>query len=322
MLGATGYTGRLVAAELARCGVRHRLGGRSSDRLAALGPSPHRELHRVEVRDRGELRPFLAGLDLVINTVGPFSATGHVVIEEAVEAGVAYVDCSGEHDFMRTVLARHADAPVPIVVACGFQAVPGDLGAAVVAADVGGDVDELHVHYSARMLPSRGTARTLLGELDGAARPTVRGDGLDMPLAERVLLTHEHPDARVVATVGVPWASAASRVLPLALRVGGRAARRAVEHLPEGPPVALRRRDRATVVVRARCGARSAGFVADLRDTYGLTARFLVEAAGRLRGRGAMPPAQALDAEPFLDAVSGEGPTGSFSWRRAPGDVR
>ena len=52
------------------------------------------------------------------------------------------------------------------------------------------------------------------------------------------------------------------------------------------------------------------------RDVYGLTARFLVEAAGRLRGTGAMAPAEALDPVPFLDAVSGSGPTGEFSWRR------
>src|SRR4051794_4481817 len=38
LLGATGYTGRLTAAELERRGIPHRVGGRSKERLAE-GPA-------------------------------------------------------------------------------------------------------------------------------------------------------------------------------------------------------------------------------------------------------------------------------------------
>ena len=51
------------------------------------------------------------------------------------------------------------------------------------------------------------------------------------------------------------------------------------------------------------------------RDVYGLTARFLVEAAQHVRGAGAMAPAEALDPEPFLQAVSYDDEHGRFSWR-------
>ena len=36
LLGATGYTGKLVAAELTRKGVAHRLGARSPEKLAQV----------------------------------------------------------------------------------------------------------------------------------------------------------------------------------------------------------------------------------------------------------------------------------------------
>ena len=42
------------------------------------------------------------------------------------------------------------------------------------------------------------------------------------------------------------------------------------------------------------------------RDVYLLTARLLVEAALRVGGSGALPPAAALDPRPFLDSVSGD----------------
>jgi hypothetical protein len=52
------------------------------------------------------------------------------------------------------------------------------------------------------------------------------------------------------------------------------------------------------------------------RDVYGLTARFLVAAAEKVRGSGAMAPAEALDPVSFLDAMSYEDEHGAFSWRR------
>lgn len=48
------------------------------------------------------------------------------------------------------------------------------------------------------------------------------------------------------------------------------------------------------------------------RDPYGSTARFLVEAVQRIGGTGALAPAEGLDPESFLDAVSGP----DFGWRR------
>src|SRR5262249_31590802 len=113
--------------------------------------------------DRARLDRFLEGANVLINTVGPFKELGLPVVEAAVRNCVAYLDSTGEPNFMEKVCRRFRDSPVPVVPACGFDCIPGDLAAAVAAADLGGAVTEVGVHYELRgMLPSRGTARSAL----------------------------------------------------------------------------------------------------------------------------------------------------------------
>jgi short subunit dehydrogenase-like uncharacterized protein len=326
VLGATGYTGGLVADELARRGVGHRLGGRDASRLRRLGPAATRELRPVDVTDPAALERFLDGLTFVINTVGPFNPSGLAIIEAADRAGVGYVDCSGELNFLAAVFERCATASVPVVVACGFQAIPGDLGAAIAMADVDGKATAVHVHYSVRMLPSRGTARTLVNELGRANAPTgvhrvTDGSrarmGIAMPLAEQETVRRAAPGSDIVTTIDLPLPRVTDWVMPRIFPRIRPLLARATRVLPAGPPRSVARRDRARVLVTARAASRATTATAELRDTYGLTARFLVEATMRARGTGAMAPSQAFDAETFLNAVSGDGPTGSFRWSRA-----
>ena len=136
LLGATGYTGQLVAAELSRRGLPHRLGARR--------PQASPGAVAVDVTDRQSLEAFFDGITTVINTVGPFADLGLPVVEAAAEAGVAYVDSTGEPAFMSKVYDRFSRASVPLVPACGFDYVPGDVATAVAVGDLGSvRVDEV-----------------------------------------------------------------------------------------------------------------------------------------------------------------------------------
>jgi hypothetical protein len=295
LLGATGYTGRLVAEELVRRGIPARLGARSADRLASVPALADSERFVVDVSAEPRLDAFFDGLDVVINTVGPFVSLGLPVVEAAVRNGVGYVDSTGETSFMEDVYLRYSAAPVPIVPACGFDYIPGDLAAAVAAADVGGPVESVSVRYRMkRVAPSRGTAISGLGIVTSGGQ--VGG--------ERQTVPRHVPGADVTVDMGLP-------VGPL--RALAPLLRPVVGLLPEGPPPAVRRMATFTITVTA-AGREGGNAVVECsgRDVYGLTARFLVEAAGRLQGTGAMAPAEALDPAAFLDAVSGE----DFSWRR------
>ena len=48
LLGATGYTGRLVADELAQRNITHRRGGRNKERLEALPTAANAETFQVD----------------------------------------------------------------------------------------------------------------------------------------------------------------------------------------------------------------------------------------------------------------------------------
>lgn len=322
LLGATGYTGKLVAAELSRRGVPHRLGGRNPAKLADVPSEADRFV--LDVGESSRLDAFLDGASAVISTVGPFVRLGMPAVEAAARNGVPYVDSTGEQDFVADVYEGFAGAAVPIVPGCGFDFIPGDLIAAVAMAGLDGEVSEIAVHTrTGAVLPSRGTARTAVEmaasmATEARVRRAPFPDGvrtaIEFPFGDVPLARHAG-GAAVVTTIVLPAAAAPlmRRASPFLPKLKG-----VVERLPDGPPERARRWAKFQVLAEAiGPGGRSAALCTG-RDVYGLTARFLVAAAQRVTGAGAMAPAEALDPVAFLDAVSGEDEHGSFSWRRLP----
>lgn len=175
VLGASGYTGRLVVAECRRQGIAPRLLGRDArrirERLAADGVG-HDDLSVVEVdvTETDQLVDALAGTDLVLTTVGPFGQLGRSVLDAAIRTGTHYVDCTGEQPFIRWAHSERdvpaRDAGIVAVPAAGFDFLPGDLLAAV-AAEAVGWASEVHVAYT---VPSSGG---LLGNASTGTRRTV-----------------------------------------------------------------------------------------------------------------------------------------------------
>src|SRR5688572_2084319 len=89
--GANGYTGELIAREAVARGLRPILAGRSNDKVLALAT----ELD-LPSRVFGLDSPQLDGVGLVLHCAGPFSATAKPMIEACLEAGVHYLDITGE----------------------------------------------------------------------------------------------------------------------------------------------------------------------------------------------------------------------------------
>jgi short subunit dehydrogenase-like uncharacterized protein len=325
LLGATGYTGKLVAAELARRGIPHRLGARNADRLGALPTSPDAEPFIVDAGDPARLRDFCTGIDAVISTVGPFIKYGLPVVEAVAAAGIPYVDSTGEHAFMAEVYDRFADSAAPVVPACGFDYIPGDLAAAIAASNLPGLAREIRVAYGVHGgRPSRGTALSAIGIVGSMSiRPRAlqinAGDeslsAIELPWGEQLTVPLHRPMGRVTTGVLVPPrpARVIGAVSPLgpAVRpvftVAKPLLERLANRLPEGPTEAVRSAATYRVVAEAiGDGGAARSVVIEGRDPYALTARLLVEAALRAEGKGALAPAQALDPAPFLDAVSGD----------------
>lgn len=290
--GATGYTGRLVARELARRELDFVLSGRSAGKLRALagelgGDPPVRP---ASLDDRDALRHVLGDCAAVINCAGPFMRYGEPVVRAAVETGTHYVDTTGEQPFMRFIYERLDDAAraaeVAVVPAVGFDYVPGDLICAL-AARGAEPLSELVVAYAARgFAATRGTLHSGLEMLrsggleyrDGSLRPVgwrprrvhftfpepigrlamlpyPSGEVLTVPRHVRTRNVVSLINAGVAAPPGMPdeLVPLTQPALALALHTPAKAlADLAIDRLPEGPSEEERRAARFTIVAIAR----------------------------------------------------------------------
>ncbi len=139
IFGATGFTGRLVAEYLAAeygSAVRWAMAGRSLDKLAAvrdeIGAPADTPLIAADSSDPASLAAMAEQTAAVITTVGPYQLYGEALVKACVDAGTDYVDLCGEPAWMHDIIAAH-DAPARdsgarIVLSCGFDSIPFDLG--------------------------------------------------------------------------------------------------------------------------------------------------------------------------------------------------
>jgi short subunit dehydrogenase-like uncharacterized protein len=151
LFGATGYTGRLTARELAAAGARPVLAGRDRRRLEALAG----ELGGLEVAVADGARPatvraLVGEGDVLVTTVGPFVVRGGPAVEAAVGAGAHYLDSNGEPAFLRRVfeeLGPRATGRCGLVPAFGYDFVPGNLAGALALREAGAAAASVAVGY-------------------------------------------------------------------------------------------------------------------------------------------------------------------------------
>ncbi|NUP10168.1 MAG: saccharopine dehydrogenase [Polyangiaceae bacterium] len=138
--GATGYTGRLVAAYLAKKSARIAIAGRNRDKLEALRRDLAAETPSAsqlpillgDAKDSASLEAIAAQTRVVCATAGPFAQVGSGVVAACVKNGTSYCDITGEVQWIRKMIdAHHDDAQhkrARIVPCCGFDSIPSDLG--------------------------------------------------------------------------------------------------------------------------------------------------------------------------------------------------
>jgi short subunit dehydrogenase-like uncharacterized protein len=338
VIGATGFTGKLVVAELHRRGTPVRAIGRNAAKLSELARQHAGVETRAVAWNTTAIAEALRGCEAMISCAGPFAEIGHPVAQAAVSAAVPYCDSTGEQVFIRWVFDE-LDAParaagVALVPAAGFDYVPGDLGAAIVAEGMG-PLQRIDVVYGTQSAAtSVGTRVSSVGVMTspgvvlrdgrleplriGSARRSVdlgfaRMTGGAIPTGE-ALQVPRHVDVQTVygylalngrMSPSSPGAGAltAALKLPGATALMKSLARRGIE----GPGEHSRSKAVAChVQAMARDGRRRAVLL-EGRDPYGFTAVSLAELALRLAGgadaTGACAPAQVVDPRGFLAAT-------------------
>lgn len=176
LYGATGFTGKLVAARLAKsapAGTRIALAGRNTDRLQIVrdeigGRAADWPLVVADSSQPASLAEMAAGTNTLITTVGPYAEYGLPVVEACAKAGINYCDLTGEVLFMRESIDRY-DAiakanKARIVHSCGFDSIPSDLGVLALS------LAARHDDPNARL---RGTRFIVMGAKGGVSGGTI-----------------------------------------------------------------------------------------------------------------------------------------------------
>lgn len=135
--GATGFTGRQVAAWLAEHapeGVRWTIAGRRADALADVAREVGLEAEPIvaDSSDQASVDAMAARTRVVITTAGPFARYGTPVVQACVRNKTHYCDITGESPWVAGLIEQfHEQAQkdgTRIVPFCGFDSVPSDLG--------------------------------------------------------------------------------------------------------------------------------------------------------------------------------------------------
>ncbi len=143
LYGATGFTGRLVAAYLAshpgRGTFSWAIAGRDPEKLGKLRASliaDHDAAPGIVVArtsDFNSVSAMVSQTRVVLTTAGPYSAyQGRSLVERCAKAGRDYADISGEYWFQREMIDEfHSEAQrtgAKIVLGAGVDSIPSDLG--------------------------------------------------------------------------------------------------------------------------------------------------------------------------------------------------
>jgi short subunit dehydrogenase-like uncharacterized protein len=146
LFGATGFTGRQTLAYFARHappgGVRWAIAGRDRAKLEAVrasvpGVPPAVEVLVADAQDLPALAAMASRTRVVLSTAGPFARHGGPLVDACVQSGTHYVDITGETPWVRDLIDRHhhraAAGGTRIIPGCGFDSIPSDLGAYLIA---------------------------------------------------------------------------------------------------------------------------------------------------------------------------------------------
>jgi short subunit dehydrogenase-like uncharacterized protein len=203
--GANGYTGRLIAEEAVRRGLRPVLAGRDADALAALAKQLRLPVRVFSLADASAVRNGIKGMRLVLHCAGPFSATAAPMLEACLAVGAHYLDITGEIDVFAHCHRQHERAQargIVVLPGAGFDVVPTDCLAALLKRELPA-ATSLVLAFDAAGGPSPGTARTAVEGLAAGGRVRIDGKLVRVPLAWKTRSFERDGESRFAMTI--PW---------------------------------------------------------------------------------------------------------------------
>jgi len=139
LLGASGFTGRLVAQyfinNYSDKELSWAMAGRNQSKLEevrAMIGADRIPIIIADSHDAASLDKMAAQAEVVCTTVGPYAKYGSLLVASCIANKTDYCDLTGEVQWMKKMIDKHHGAAeaagVKIVHTCGFDSVPSDMG--------------------------------------------------------------------------------------------------------------------------------------------------------------------------------------------------
>lgn len=144
LFGATGFTGKLTAQQLASKRNKEdfslAISGRNKGKLYSLKfelekkyPGSEINIIIADVEEEPSIRKMAESSKVLISTVGPYIQYGEVVVKACVIYGTHYLDITGEGAFVDQIERKYHQQAIQseskIINCCGYDSIPADLGA-------------------------------------------------------------------------------------------------------------------------------------------------------------------------------------------------
>src|SRR5205807_1293764 len=146
LYGASGFTGKQTvqyfAAHADPSQVRWAIAGRNRQALEAAKAHVGIKASAIDIlvadaQDQDALDKIASQTRVLLSTAGPFAVYGTKVVDVCVRFGTHYVDITGETPWVKDLIDRYqeraAASGTRIIPCCGFDSVPSDLGAYLIA---------------------------------------------------------------------------------------------------------------------------------------------------------------------------------------------
>lgn len=206
LYGATGYTGRLIAALAVERGHRPTLAGRTEATLRPLAERLGLDHVTVSLDDARGLDRALEGVGAVLHAAGPFSRTSQPMADACLRTGTPYLDITGEIGVFEALAARSKEAEASGVIllpGVGFDVVPTDCLALHLRQRLP-SATRLKLAFRAIGAASHGTAQTAVENAGEGGAVRVDGRIIKVPPAHDQIRV-DFGSGRETVCTAIPW---------------------------------------------------------------------------------------------------------------------
>jgi short subunit dehydrogenase-like uncharacterized protein len=191
LYGASGFTGKQTVEYFARNlkpgKLRWAIAGRNRQKLEAVkaeigGPAKDVEILVADSQDQAAVDAMVSRTRVLLTTAGPYALYGTPIVDACVRFQTHYVDITGETTWAKELITRYHDQAAAngtrIIPFCGFDSVPSDLGAYLMAQHIrerlGAECQEVKAYFQVNGGLNGGTMATVFNLIESGKTDQVK----------------------------------------------------------------------------------------------------------------------------------------------------